>query len=106
MKAQPTLRSMRKEKRHHVWCRDCAATQNAQYTKACTSCGSSNLAVRAGGQRVDGLDRLDTPVSWSEFSGWCELDTNVDEIEMYERWEMRPMCIAEVKERLLWERGQ
>jgi ribosomal protein L37E len=105
MKVQPTLRPMREEKKHHVWCRDCDATQNAHYTKACMACGSNNVASRRGGQQVDGLDRLDAPTTWADAVGMCELDTDVDEIEMFERHELRPMTMAEVRERLLWERG-
>jgi hypothetical protein len=35
-----------------------------------------------------------------------ELDCCLDPIEMYERCHLRSMTLAEVRERLLWERGE
>jgi hypothetical protein len=77
-------------KRHHCFCRDCEWQQPHHYKKACLACGSVNLAEAPGS----------CPRGW-------ERGPDTDELVLIEvRLDQgRTIPMAEVKERLLWERG-
>lgn len=95
------LRSGYQQANFNLQCRDCGHVQSSDYESGCTDCGGPNLAVSRGRPR-----RKRTGHAVQTFDELARLEWDADEIEMYERSHLRVMTPAEVKERLLWERGE